>query len=165
MRGAHHRHPGRAAAGLLLALVALLGGCSDDEPAGVATTTTTSTPATRPMTASTVPTSTTAPPATASTTSTAAPTTTAAPPTLRCRTVAFTPGTEDAASDVIATGLPCDEAEAFVRAAGTRTSSGGPDEVEVEGYRCVRTATGQDPLPTSSYECTSGGRTVTFVRS
>jgi hypothetical protein len=56
-------------------------------------------------------------------------------------------------------------AEAFVRIAGTRTSSGGPQEVDVSGYHCVRTRTEEDPLPVSFYECTNGPKKVTFVRS
>ena len=97
----------------------------------------------------------------------APPATTAAtqPATLRCETVGFTPNSEDAASEITATGLSCDEAEAFVRVAGQRTSSGGPDRLDVSGYRCVRTDTEQDPLPLSRYECTNGDKTVTFVRS
>lgn len=87
------------------------------------------------------------------------------PVTLRCETVGFTPNSEDAASDITATGLSCDEAEAFVRIAGERTSSGGPDRLDVSGFRCVRTGGEQDPLPTSRYECTNGNEKVTFVRS
>jgi Cu-Zn family superoxide dismutase len=85
--------------------------------------------------------------------------------TLNCQTIAFTPNSEDAASSVTATGLPCSEAEAFVRVAGRQTSSGGPAEVTVQGYRCVRTRTVTDPLPQAFYECTSGTKKVTFVRS
>ena len=83
----------------------------------------------------------------------------------RCETVGFTPNSEDAASEITATSLGCDEAEAFVRIAGSRTSSGGPEQVEVEGYQCVRTRSEQEPLPRSFYECKNGAKTVTFVRS
>lgn len=104
--------------------------------------------------------------ATTTTTITPSATSTAsAPGVLECATVAFTPNSEDAASDVRATGLSCDEAESFVRRAGMQTSSGGPEEVDVDGYHCIRTASQQDPLPRSSYECTNGPKTVTFVRS
>ena len=85
--------------------------------------------------------------------------------TLNCQTIGFTPNSEDAASSVTATGLPCSEAEAFVRVAGLQTSSGGPAEVTVQGYRCVRTRTVTEPLPRAFYECTSGTKKVTFVRS
>ena len=92
-------------------------------------------------------------------------TTSAPSATLRCGMVGFTPNSEDAASEITATGLSCDEAEAFVRVAGERTSSGGPDRLDVSGYRCVRTGSEQDPLPLSRYECTNGDKKVTFVRS
>ena len=92
-------------------------------------------------------------------------TTAAAATTVSCETVAFTPNSEDAASRITATGLDCEEAEAFVRVAGTKTSSGGPATVDAEGYRCVQTAHEEDPLPQSTYECTRDAKTVTFVRS
>ena len=99
------------------------------------------------------------------TTASAPATSTSRSSTLRCKMVGFTPNSEDAASEITATGLSCDEAEAFVRVAGERTSSGGPDRVDVSGYRCVRTGSEQDPLPLSRYECTNGDKKVTFVRS
>ena len=85
--------------------------------------------------------------------------------TLDCQTVAFTPNSEDAASSVKATGLSCAEAEAFVRVAGARTSSGGPAQVNVEGYRCVLVRTVREPIPQASYECTNNDKKVTFVRT
>lgn len=90
---------------------------------------------------------------------------TGAATTLDCETVSFTPNSEDAASQVKATGVTCAEAEAFVRTAGRRTSSGGPQSLTVDGYRCVLTRSVQDPLPQAFYECTNGARTITFVRS
>jgi hypothetical protein len=101
----------------------------------------------------------------ASTTTAVASTATTRPVTVRCQTVGFTPNSEDAASDVMATGLSCADAEAFVRVAGARTSSGGPQELEVSGYHCVRTRSKEDPLPQAFYECTDGPKKVTFVRS
>lgn len=85
--------------------------------------------------------------------------------TLNCQTVSFTPNSEDAASSVTATGVTCAEAEAFVRTAGRRTSSGGPQSVTVDGYRCVLVRSVQDPLPQAFYECTNGARKITFVRT
>ena len=85
--------------------------------------------------------------------------------TLDCQNVGFTPNSEDAASSIKATGLTCAEAEAFVRIAGRQTSSGGPAQLDVDGYRCVRVRTLQEPLPQAFYECTSGAKKVTFVRS
>jgi Cu-Zn family superoxide dismutase len=112
-------------------------------------------------------TSTTTAPASTTTTSRAGSTTTAraAAATLDCQTIAFTPNSEDAASDVRATGLPCAEAEAFVRIAGRQTSSGGPASVTVEGYRCVRVRRLQEPIPQAFYECTNGAKKVTFTRT
>lgn len=127
-----------------------------------------------PTTAATGGTTTTAPTGATTTTVRAGSTTTAragatttvrAGATLDCQTIAFTPNSEDAASSVKATGLPCSEAEAFVRIAGTRTSSGGPAQVDVEGYRCVRVRSTQDPIPQAFYECTSGTKKVTFTRT
>ena len=117
-------------------------------PAGAATTSTSAAPA-----------------ASTSTTRAGATTTTRAAATLDCQTIAFTPNSEDAASSVKATGLTCAEAEAFVRIAGRQTSSGGPAQVTVEGYRCVRVRSVQEPLPQAFYECTNGAKKVTFTRS
>lgn len=94
-----------------------------------------------------------------------APTTTAAPRTLDCGTVAFTPQSEDAASQIRATGLSCADAQAVVRVVGERTSAGGPAALDAEGYHCVQTGSEEDPLPQASYECTSGSKKITFVRS
>jgi len=144
----------RAATVLAIIALALVSCGDEDEPDAVGTSTTaaagptTTTAAQRPTT--------TTPPAGSTTT---------VPVTLECQTVGFTPATEDAASDIRATGLSCDEAEAFVEVAGRRTSSGGPPEVDVEGYHCVLTRSEQDPLPRAFYECTNDSKTVTFVRS
>lgn len=134
-------------------LLAACGSDSDDD-ASEAVTTTTAIEVTTTTTAATS----TQP--SVSTTSTSSVRTTA-----KCRTVGFTPNSEDAASSIEATGLSCDEAEAFVRIAGRRTSSGGPQELDVEGFHCERTRTEQEPLPQAFYECTSGTKKVTFVRS
>ena len=123
-----------------------------------------STPSTSPGAGGT--TSTTAGAPASTTTTRAGSTTTArAAGTLDCQTIGFTPNSEDAASSVKATGLTCAEAEAFVRIAGRQTSSGGPAELTVEGYRCVRVRSVQEPLPQAFYECTSGTKKVTFTRS
>ncbi len=85
--------------------------------------------------------------------------------TLDCPSIGFTPNSEDAATSIRATGLSCAEAETFVRAAGARTSSGGPARVDVNGYRCVRVRTVKEPIPQAFYECTNGAKKVTFVRT
>ena len=111
------------------------------------------------------PTTTTTLAPTTTTSSPAQTTTTARPVTLRCKTIGFTPDSEDAASSVTATGLPCSEAESFVRIAGRQTSPGGPQQVDVQGYRCVRTQSKEEPLPQAFYTCTNGPKKVSFVRS
>jgi len=139
-------------------MVGALAACSDKDGDGTATTTaadgaTSSTPATTsavvPTTSAVVTTQTTA----------------AAAVTLDCDTVGFTPATEDAASSIRATGLSCEEARSFVREAGAVTSSGGPAQVEVQDYRCIRTRSLEEPIPQAFYECTDGDRKVTYVRT
>lgn len=84
----------------------------------------------------------------------------------QCDPVAFTPDSEDMASDVTAIGVSCDEAEALVREAGSSlVAVGGPASLEVDGYRCTRTGETQDPIPSATYECASGSKRVTFTRT
>ena len=143
---------------LVAAVLLFLGACGsdgDETEVGAGTTTT--------VVAAT--TTTTAPARTTTTTTPARATTTMAAVTRDCTTVGFTPNSEDAASSIKATGLPCAEAEAFVRIAGRRTSAGGPAQLDVDGYHCVQVRTLQEPLPQAFYECTNGPKKVTFVRS
>jgi hypothetical protein len=143
---------------LVAAMLLVLGACGndgDETEVGAATTTTTTV----------VPATTTTPVPTTTATTRARATTTTAAVTRDCATVGFTPNSEDAASSIKATGLPCAEAEDFVRIAGRRTSVGGPPQLDVEGYHCVQVRTVQEPLPQAFYECTNGPKKVTFVRS
>lgn len=87
------------------------------------------------------------------------------PASAECTTVGFTPQTEDAASSIVATGLSCEEAEAFVRRLGPSVSPGGPERIEFEGFTCVLTRHEEEPLPQGFYECTSGSKRISFVRS
>lgn len=83
-----------------------------------------------------------------------------------CQQVAFTPDSEDVAADIRAYGLSCEEAEAVVRTAGpTLSAQDGPASHEVNDFRCVRTSATQEPIPTATYECTSGSKRITFVRT
>ena len=143
---------------LVAAVLLVLGACGSDGDGTElgAGTTTTVVAATATMTPA---------PTTNTTATRARATTTTAAVTRDCRTVGFTPNSEDAASSIKATGLPCTEAEAFVRIAGRRTSVGGPAQLDVEGYHCVQVRTLQEPLPQAFYECTNGPKKVTFVRS
>ena len=133
----------------------ILSSCSDGTKPGDAGETTTTL----------VDTTATSPPSDVTSSTPVPSTATTDPGPLRCETVAFTPNSEDAASDVMATGLSCADAEAFVRIAGERTSSGGPQELDISGYHCVRTRSEQDPLPQAFYECTDGPKKIAFVRS
>ena len=83
-----------------------------------------------------------------------------------CQEVAFTPASEDLAADIRTFGLPCEEAEAFVRAAGPSLGAvGGPDSLDVQGYQCKRTSETQEPIPAATYECTSGSKQIKFTRT
>lgn len=132
-------------------------GCGQGDGEGDTTTvvSSTTTAVSEPTTSTSVSSSTTRSGTTATTAAAAA----------NCGSVGFTPNSEDAAGQITARGLTCAEALALVRAAGPRTSAGGPPQLNVEGYRCVLTRTVQDPLPYASYECTNGAKRVTFDRS
>lgn len=87
------------------------------------------------------------------------------PASAKCTTVGFTPQSEDAASSIVATGLSCDEAESFLRRLGPSVGTNGPARIEREGFQCVLTRHQDEPLPQGFYECTSGPKRITFVRS
>lgn len=132
---------------LMMMVVTMLSACGDKDDAGTATTT--SIDGAASSTTSSVVTTTTA----------------AAAATLDCETVGFTPNSEDAASSIHATGVSCEQARSFVLEAGAVTSSGGPAQVDVLGYRCVRTRSLEDPIPQAFYECTKSDAKVTYVRT
>ena len=84
----------------------------------------------------------------------------------RCNDIGFTPNSDNMASDIVATGVGCTEAEALVRKVGPQVGAiGEPSRVEVDGWACVRTASSDRFLPSSDFACTSGARVVTFVRT
>lgn len=89
----------------------------------------------------------------------------APPEAAECTTVGFTPQTEDAASSIVAYGLSCDDAEDFVRRVGPSVSPNGPARIELDGWECLLTRHEEEPLPQGFYECTSGSKRITFVRS
>ncbi|MDQ3569498.1 MAG: hypothetical protein M3450_00290 [Actinomycetota bacterium] len=153
----------------LVAMMAILGvtvtacgGDTDDAGPNDATTTTTTLGTTTTTTLAANPSTTRAG---KPTTTTRASNSTTTPVTLRCKAIGFTPGSDDVASDIRATGLSCREAESFVRVAGTRTNAVEPQEVDVLGYRCVRTRIETEGLPRAYYQCVNGRKKVTFVRS
>ena len=95
-------------------------------------------------------------------------TATSAPATqtsVRCANVGFTPNSDDVASDIVATGPSCAEAEALVRAVGGPLGPNGQPRATSGGFTCVRTGRSTDVLESAIYECTSGPRKVTFRRT
>lgn len=82
-----------------------------------------------------------------------------------CFDVGFTPNSDNVAGQIMATGLTCAEAEAFVRKVGVQARSvDGPARLEMDGFVCVRTRQSDLGLPAADYECTSGAKKVTFHR-
>ncbi|HEX2064209.1 MAG TPA: hypothetical protein VHE80_07280 [Acidimicrobiales bacterium] len=147
--------------GALLGLLTLLilGACGNDDESS-------SPPPEVPTTPAEVSTSTTTAPVTATTAARVPKVTTSRPATsAQCKTVGFTPNSEDAASSIVATGLPCAEAQAFVRKLGPMVSPNGPPRIELDGFDCVMYRHEDEPLPQGFYECTSVSRRITFVRS
>jgi hypothetical protein len=151
-----------------VAVVLSFGACgggserSSPEPAAVKTQ--------APSTTTTVvPVTDTAPPRTktlpSTTTTTLQGTGSAPPPSAECTTVGFTPNSDDAASSIVATGLSCDEAEALVRKIGPSVGPFGPARIELDGFECVLTRTDDVELAHGFFECTSGSKRITFVRS
>lgn len=84
-----------------------------------------------------------------------------------CRDVAFAPNTDNLASDVVAAGMDCAEAEAVVRAAGAKAGpvNGPVGPFDVSGFSCVRTGASERGLPWADYACDSGSKTLTFHRT
>ena len=88
--------------------------------------------------------------------------------TAQCADIAFTPNSENMASDLVAFNMGCAEAEALVRKVGPQVRSvGGPARLEVDGFVCVRTAQddGARGIPSADFECTSGAKRVRFHRT
>lgn len=84
----------------------------------------------------------------------------------QCDDVVFTPNSENAAWDIVATGMSCAEAEAFVRKVGGPMGPiNGLPRVESDGFTCVRTSRSDRGLPSATYECTNGNKRITFVRT
>ncbi len=141
----------------ILGLV-LLAGCGggDDQPSSTSTLPTTSV-APEVTTTTVAPVTTTRP----------APTETSADPpiTRDCPNVIFDNDGENAAYSITATGLSCEDAEAFIQQVRRTLTAVGPAEADLEGYHCVRTGQEDFGMPSSDYRCTAGSKTVTFGRS
>lgn len=84
----------------------------------------------------------------------------------RCQDIGFAPNSDNLASDIVAVGVTCAEAEALVRKVGPQVGAiGEPSRVTADGWVCVRTAFSDRFLPNSQFACTSGSKTVTFTRT
>ncbi len=84
----------------------------------------------------------------------------------RCPDVAFSPNSDNLASDVVAYGVSCEEAHKVIRKAGPSTGPvNGASRLTVEGFECLRTGQDLSALPEASYECSTGQRRNTFTRT
>jgi hypothetical protein len=143
------RNISRPSAVAIVALFALAGCGGGDQATSAGAQATVPPTSIAPTTATTVP----------ATTTTAAPT---------CANVGFSSNSDDRASDIRAAGLSCTDAEALVRKVGPQVSGdGGPSRVEADGFVCIRTSAraGDHGPPSAVFECTSGAKKVTFVRT
>lgn len=148
----------------VMGLVLLVGcGGDDDKPSPTSTLPTTTTAA--PVTTTTVSPEPTTVPQAVATTRPSTPQTTAAPVALDCPEMVFNENGEDAAYNVVATGLSCEEANGFIKKVHDTLTAVGPAEADLEGFHCVRTGTEEFGMPSSDYRCTTGAKKVTFARS
>ena len=94
--------------------------------------------------------------------------TVSAPPAVaECDDVVFAPNSENIAGDIVAYGLPCEEAEVVLRnVAGPFGPISGAERGEYDGFTCVRTSQSEGRgLPSATYECTRGSQRITFTRT
>lgn len=145
----------------------LLAGCGggDDTPSPNSTPPTTTTVAPEVTTTTVALVTTTAPRAVATTRPPTLQTTAAAPVALNCPEMVFNENGENAAYNVVATGLSCEEANGFIQKVHDTLTAVGPAEADLEGFHCVRTGTEDFGMPSSDYRCTAGAKKVTFARS
>jgi len=84
---------------------------------------------------------------------------------LRCNDIPFAPASDNLASSIVATGVSCAEAEALIRKVGGPLGPvNGAPRAEADGWECIRTSENERGLPTATYECRNGTRTITFAR-
>lgn len=84
-----------------------------------------------------------------------------------CRDLAFAPNSDNLASDIVAAGMDCAEAEAVVRQAAAQA---GPVDApvaafKIDGFLCLRTGGSQRGLPSADYACDGGSKQLTFHRT
>lgn len=83
-----------------------------------------------------------------------------------CQTVTFPPTSDEIASDMVAYGVPCAEAEEVVRKVGGPLGPEGPVQSEADGFTCVRTSVQiGHSFPVATYECKRGSDRITFSRT
>lgn len=104
-------------------------------------------------------------PPTPSPSPTEAPITTAVAQNLDCEPIGFTPGTDDVAGSIEATGVTCAEAHAFIRSVHTGPISYPYDSFSLNGYDCGVVRVEQE-LPATNFTCTAaGGRRITWTKT
>lgn len=91
----------------------------------------------------------------------------ATPVSARCDNVVFGANGENAASDIVAIGVSCAEAEALVAEVGGPLGPvNGLPQAEADGWTCVRTGESDRYLPSATYECgRDGDAFISFVRT
>lgn len=89
-----------------------------------------------------------------------------APSPTACGDIAFAPASEDMATDIVATGVPCTEATDLVRTvAGQHNFYSGARSFTAGGWACtVATDQAADP-PIGHYACTRGTGEVTWTKT
>jgi hypothetical protein len=82
-----------------------------------------------------------------------------------CAAVNFGGG-ENVAAQIFADGLPCAEAESFIRDnAAPWGPVQGPAHIDADGFSCERTGSSDRFLPRANYRCTRGAETIWFNRT
>jgi hypothetical protein len=83
-----------------------------------------------------------------------------------CQTVTFSPTSDEIAKDITAYGMPCADAEAFIRKAAAPLGPEGLSHVESDGFACVQTSSQiGHAFPFTTYSCTNGTKKITFTRT
>jgi hypothetical protein len=89
-----------------------------------------------------------------------------APSPTACDDIAFTPASDDMATDIVATGVSCAEATDLVRTvAGEHNFYSGPRSFTASGWACTVATGTAAPLPVGRYACALGEEEVTWTKS
>jgi hypothetical protein len=106
-------------------------------------------------------------PGTSATATATSPTTTTAAPAapVACGDIAFAPASDDMATNVVATGVPCAEATGLVRTVRDQHNFvSGPRSFTAAGWACT-VVTEDVTLPVGHYSCTRGDDKVTWDKT